>query len=219
MRSSIQTPLFAWSCLFVVPGAEAGTQSAVKTARFEVDGVSVVHRNDPSSQAVATRLYLLGGVQSPVAGSHDVERLWLQAAEHAAEGALARAGARPLVAASPDWSATGSVTLRQHWNEAWLVWATSIGEPTAWLTGCECARATTLSAARQRARDPAEEVQALVQRTTFRDHPYSPDIWGTPETLERVTEQDALRTSRREPLQLRPSISTTLRKLTRTSSR
>lgn len=168
------------------------------TLRYDVDGVTVIHRVVPASEVVAANLYFLGGARQVTERTAGIEPLLLRASEHgtagypgtAARKALARTGGWIFVEPESDWTVFGIRGLRESFDSAWAVFADRIMHPTLDSAGIEIERAKMIAYAKARWSDPDEKVRLLAERTALRNHPYRVDVEGTEASLGQVTTAD-----------------------------
>jgi len=173
-------------------GAQAPTIS-----KFEVAGIPVVFKPVRANDVVAVRLYLRGGSANLTAANAGIEDLMLQAATHgtsrydkdAFNAKTVETGTTINSAADYDYSVLALQAVRQHWNEAWDLFAEAALHPTYPAAEVELVRAQLVDAARRIPDDPDSYVQYLADSMFFIGHPYASRPTGTPASLTAITRQ------------------------------
>jgi zinc protease len=160
------------------------------TAIYEVSNLKVIHRFSAASDVVAVRLYLLGGTRQLTEENAGIEVLLLRAAELESGNTIARTGSHQILEASPDWTVTGFVGLREDLDSTWSGLARQLGRPTFSEASLERARGELVTVARRRYTEPDLRVRATAQRAAFQGHPYALDPEGTVESLTSLSRTD-----------------------------
>jgi len=180
--------LLAWGGPLPRGSPRAAADDAT-TLRYDIAGVTVIHRYTPAREVVAVRLFLLGGTRQVTAATQGIEALLLTAAQRATRRELSRLGARSFVEAGLDWTAVGFVALPRDVAFAWDVfagWLSSL-PPDSAIAG---ARREFVSAAERRQAHPDARVWAMARAAAFPDHPYALEPWGTIESLSAISAAD-----------------------------
>jgi len=169
---------------------------SVATTSYDVAGVRVIHRVVPTSGVVAARLLLLGGTRQLTPETEGIEALLLEAAAAETQRAMALAGARAFVEPAADWTATGFVTLRSAFADAWSIFADWFEHIPPADTAIERARNALLSNARRHASHPDLRIHTIARLVAFKGHPYALSPLGTEQALLALTAQDLERYAR-----------------------
>jgi zinc protease len=161
------------------------------TARFEVDGVRVLHRPNYGTDVVAVNLYLLGGTRQLTAATQGVEALLVRAGEYGSAGypggqqraAWGRTGSVLAASADEDWTLYGFRGVAGEFDASWDVWADRVVRPTLAARDLAVVRGRLVSRARRRRADPDGLAFAAADSVAFAGHPYALDPDGTEASL------------------------------------
>ena len=176
------------------PRAIIAPDSAV-TAKFDVNGVSVILRRNSANEVVVASLYLLGGSRQLTTQTTGIEAMILAASERGTKrfpGALvrqrtARLGSRIGVEANDDWSAIGLHAIRSTFDSTWAVFADRVMAPTLDANEVAIVRDQLLTAARERNTQPDDAATQLADSLLYQDHPNALSPTGTPESISALT--------------------------------
>lgn len=188
------------------PARDAREQES-NTTSFEVEGVRVILRRNPSNDVVAANLYLLGGARQLSPATQGIEAFLLAASERgtqkytreALRRAVARTGSTITIDQEKDWTLVGLRSLRSELDSSWNVLADRIVAPRLDSVEVELVRAQLITSARQRMTSPDAQVAYLADSLTFAGHAYGLLPEGTPETLAAIT-LDQLREYQRQQM-------------------
>ena len=165
------------------------------TTRFDVDGVRVILRRNPSNEVIAANLYLLGGARQITPQNAGIEALLLLASERGTRkfpGATVRQrtatlGSTISIEANDDWSAIGLHAIRGTFDSTWAILADRVMAPTLSPGEVEIARDQLIAGARQRATHPDNAAEELADSLLYQQHPYALEATGTPASLASIT--------------------------------
>ena len=176
------------------PRAIIAPDSAV-TAKFDVNGVSVILRRNSANEVVVANLYLLGGSRQLTTQTAGIEAMILAASERGTKrfpGALvrqrtARLGSRIGVEANDDWSAIGLHAIRSTFDSTWAVFADRVMAPTLDANEVAIVRDQLLTVARERNTQPDDAATQLADSLLYQEHPNALSPTGTPESIAALT--------------------------------
>jgi len=165
------------------------------TSKFDVDGVTVILRQNPANEVIAANLYLLGGARQITPANAGVEALILLASERGTRrfpGARARQqtamlGSTISIEANDDWSAIGLHAIRSTFDSTWAIMADRVIAPTLAAADVEMAREQMIASARQRTTHPDDAASAIADSLLYLQHPYAVSTTGTPASLASLT--------------------------------
>jgi zinc protease len=161
------------------------------TARFDVDGVRVIHRPNYGTDVVAVNLYLLGGTRQLTPATQGVEALLVRAGEYGSAGypggeqraAWGRTGSALALSADADWTLYGFRGLGDEFDASWDVWADRLLRPALAESSLAVVRGRLVSRARRRRADPDGLAFAAADSVAYAGHPYALDPAGTEASL------------------------------------
>jgi len=165
------------------------------TTKFDVDGVTVILRQNPANEVIAANLYLLGGARQLTPANAGIEALILLASERGTRrfpGASARQqtatlGSTISIEANDDWSAIGLHAIRSTFDSTWAIMTDRVMAPMLAAADVEMAREQMIAGARQRTTHPDDAAAALADSLLYQQHPYAVSPTGTPTSLASLT--------------------------------
>jgi len=165
------------------------------TTKFDVDGVTVILRQNPANEVIAANLYLLGGARQLTPANAGIEALILLASERGTKrfpGARARQetamlGSTISIEANDDWSAIGLHAIRGTFDSTSAIMPDRVMAPTLAAADVEMAREQMIASARQRTTHPDDAAEALADSLLYQQHPYAVPPTGTPASLASLT--------------------------------
>ncbi|HEX5831594.1 MAG TPA: pitrilysin family protein [Gemmatimonadaceae bacterium] len=177
------------------------------TTEYDVEGLRVIQRGVYSSDVVAVRLYLLGGVRQLTPATQGIESMLLEASSYgsarypraAMRAAVGRTGSGVGFDADMDWSVYQFHGLRQAFDSTWAVWADRLLHPTLDSASVELVRSRMIRSAARRRTSPDAHVYYLADSLAFAGHPYALHPSGIESSLAAITDE-ALRRYHREQL-------------------
>ena len=177
--------------------ATALSGQAVTTSKFDVAGIPVIFKPVRANDVVAVRLYLRGGSANLTAANAGIEDLMLESAtrgtskydKDAFTEKLVETGTAINSSADYDFSVLSLQAVRQHWNEAWDLFAEAALHPTYPAAEVEVVRAQMVDAAKRIPDDPDSYVWYLADSALFVGHPYAARPTGTPSSLGAISRQ------------------------------
>jgi len=169
--------------------AAAGSDVAgsTTTVAYEVAGLRVIRRQTLASEVVAVRLYLLGGARQLTPATAGIEALLLRVLDLDHQREIARLGGQPIREIGFDWSVMGFLSLKQDFDSVWTAFGCQLMHPAPSIEGTARAKAELRGGARRRVSHPDLRIGTIAQLAAFPDHPYGTDVWGTEQTLKRLT--------------------------------
>jgi zinc protease len=165
------------------------------TTKFDVDGMTVILRQNPANEVIAANLYLLGGARQLTPANAGIEALILLSSERGTRrfpGASARQqtatlGSTISIEANDDWSAIGLHAIRSTFDSTWAIMADRVIAPTLASADVEIAREQLITGARQRTTHPDDAAEELADSLLYQQHPYAVPSTGTPASLTSIT--------------------------------
>jgi zinc protease len=165
------------------------------TTKFDVDGVTVILRQNPANEVIAANLYFLGGARQITPANAGIEALILLASERGTKrfpGARARQetamlGSTISIEANDDWSAIGLHAIRGTFDSTWAIMADRVMAPTLAAADVEMAREQMIASARQRTTHPDDAAEVLADSLLYQQHPYAVPPTGTPASLASLS--------------------------------
>ena len=181
-----------------IPRRYASAASAADTAittRFEVNGLTVILRQNTANEVVAANLYLLGGARQVTEQTAGIEALILAASERGTKrfpGAAVRQKTATLgstigIEASEDWTAVGLHAIRSTFDSTWAIMADRVMAPTLDAAELELVRDQFMTVARERRTQPDDAVSEIADSLLYRNHPYSIASTGTSESIAKLS--------------------------------
>ena len=166
-------------------------------SKFDVAGIPVIFKPVRANDVVAVRLYLRGGSASLSPSNAGIEDLMFQAAtrgtsrydKDAFNAKLVETGTTINSGAEYDFSVFALQAVKQHWNEAWDLFAEAALHPTYPAAEVDVVRAQLVDAAKRIPDDPDSYVTYLADSSLFAGHPYAARPTGTPASLASITRQ------------------------------
>ena len=176
-------------------GHQALAADTATTARFDVNGVTVILRRNTANEVVTANLYLLGGTRQLTEQTAGIEALILAASERGTKrfpGAQVRQRTATLgstinIEASEDWSAIGLHAIRSTFDSTWAILADRVMAPTLDANEYELIRDQFMTGARERRTQPDDAATEIADSLLYRNHPYAIEPTGTPESISRIT--------------------------------
>lgn len=173
----------------------AGAQTDTSTTSFDVNGLRVILRRNPSNDVVAANVYLLGGTQQVTPATQGIEPFLLNASElgtarfpgDAARETVSRLGSTIVIEPDEDWTLFGFTSIRETFDSTWAVFTDRLMAPTLDSAQVELVRSRMLTDAREASNNPDPLINRLADSLLFVGHPYgfSPD--GTESSLFSIT--------------------------------
>ncbi len=165
------------------------------TAKFDVNGVTVILRHNPANEVVVANLYLLGGARQLTKATEGIEPLLLAASERGTKkfpGATvrqltAKLGSSIGIEANNDWSAIGLHAIRATFDSTWAILADRVMAPTLDAAEFALVRDQFLTIARERTTQPDDAATELADSLLYVNHPYALSASGTPESIAAMT--------------------------------
>ena len=186
--------LLATALLLSLPQL-ARAQTDTSTTSFDVNGLKVILRRNPSNDVVAANIYLLGGTQQVTPATQGIEPLLLNASElgtahfpgEAVRETVSRLGSTIVVEPGEDWTLFGFTSIRETFDSTWAVFADRLMAPTLDSAQVGLVRTRMLTDAREASNNPDPLINRLADSLLFVGHPYgfSPD--GTESSLFSIT--------------------------------
>ena len=188
----------------------APAASEDNTAKFEVDGVRVIHRRTENS-LVVVNLYLLGGNGLATPATAGLEALMLEvtgrgSARYPGEQmrrALARTGSEIGVVPHEDWTVYALRTTSERLDSAWSIHTDRLLHPTLGAEDVAFVRENLLAAVRQRVDSPEAQLEYLADSIAFAGHPYGLSPVGTESSVGRLTREQVVAFHRSQLLRSR----------------
>jgi zinc protease len=162
---------------------------------YDVEGIRVIHRQQPGNNVVAANLYLLGGYRQHSAATAGLEAMLLQVSAYGTRNSsrevlarrLARLGTSIEAGADADWSVLGIRATTSTFDSTWAVFAERVMNPRIDSAAVELVRAQLMGSAQTRRTDPDALLEYLADSISFAGHPYALSPTGTEHSLALVT--------------------------------
>jgi zinc protease len=185
--------------LLVVAPARAQRAPAIED--FRVAGIHVIHKPITANDVIAVRLYVTGGAAALTPATAGVEQLIVATATRGTEKyskdqftARATASGTEIQGdATRDYTVLTMRAVREHWAEAWDLFAQAVAHPSFPASEVELARSQQVNALRQRTDDPDSYLALLSDSVTYVGHPFARDPKGTPESVAALTRDDLVK--------------------------
>lgn len=179
--------------------AQLPAQQATGASKFVVSGIPVIFKPVRANDVVAVRLYLRGGSSNLTPATAGIESFMLEAATHGTSKyskdvfneRLVETGTSITSDAGYDFSAMALQGVRQHWNEAWDLFAEAALRPTFPASEVELIRGQMLDQLKRVQDDPDTYLTYLADSTLYAGHAYAVRPGGTPQSIAAIG-RDAL---------------------------
>ena len=178
----------------------SGVGLTAATEAYEVEGVTVIHKQTPGSPVVALQLHLVGGVRGTATENAGRDALMLRvlelgdASRTKAEFAqsLAAIGSGISAGASYDSAAVSCSTILSARETTWDLFADALTNPAFRPADIELEREQQLTTLRTRDDDPDTAVSDAAKRVFFAGHSYATRPLGEIANVDRFTRDDLL---------------------------
>ena len=185
--------------------APVAAQSRPAIEDFRVAGIRVIHKPIAANDVIAVTLYLKGGSAALTPAMAGVEEMIVSTATAGTEKytkdqftALSTAtGTNIDGQASRDYTTFLLRAVREHWDEAWDLFAQAVAHPTFPQAEVELTRGQQVNALKQRTDNPDSYLAMLSDSVTYAGHPFARDPNGTPESVAKLTRDDLVRWHKR----------------------
>jgi zinc protease len=187
-----------WIVVLLLLLLSAATLAGVQPESFMVGGLKVIYATNPATEIIAANMYFRGGVALVSMENAGIENLALQVATRATKNyppdklsaALERMDTRLGAASGPDFSSINMQCVKQNFGESWKIFTEVILNPSFDTAMVELEREQTLSAIRQEADAPDQQMNRRAMDSFYRETPYSVDPMGTERTVRSFTAKD-----------------------------
>jgi zinc protease len=177
------------------PGRLAVAPDSAITAKFDVNGLTVILRRNAANEVVVANLYLLGGARQLTPQTAGIEAMILAASERgtthfpgaAVRQRTAKLGSTIGIEANNDWSAIGLRAIRSTFDSTWAIFADRVMAPTLDAAEVAIVRDQLLTVARERHTQPDDAATELADSLLYVNHPNALSATGTPESIESLT--------------------------------
>ena len=182
----------------LVASAPVTAQSRPAIEDFRVAGIHVIHKPIAANDVIAVTLYLTGGSAALTPKMAGVEQMIVSTATLGTEKytkdqftALSTAtGTNIDGQTTRDYTMFLLRAVREHWDDAWDLFAQAVAHPTFPQAEVELTRAQQVNGLKQRTDDPDSYLTELGDSVTYAGHPYALDPEGTPESVGALTRDD-----------------------------
>jgi zinc protease len=165
------------------------------TAKFEVNGLTVILRRNTANEVVVANLYPLGGARQLTPQTAGIEAMILAASERgtkrfpgaAVRQRTARLGSTIGIEANDDWTAIGLHAIRSTFDSTWAIFADRVMAPTLDPAQVAIVRDQFLTVAREKNTQPDDAATELADSLLYVNHPNALPATGTPESIEALT--------------------------------
>ena len=189
----------------LVASAPIAAQSRPAIEDFRVAGIHVIHKPIAANDVIAVTLYLTGGSAALTPKMAGVEEMIVSTVTLGTEKytkdqftALSTAtGTNIEGQATRDYTTLLLRAVRQHWDEAWDLFAQAVAHPTFPQAEVELTRAQQVNGLKQRTDDPDSYLDLVSDSVNYAGHPFARDPAGTPESVAALTRDDLARWHKR----------------------
>ena len=189
----------------IAASSPIAAQSRPAIEDFRVAGIHVIHKPIAANDVIAVTLYLTGGSAALTPSMAGVEEMIVSTATAGTDKytkdqftALSTAtGTNIEGQASRDYTTFLLRAVREHWDEAWDLFAQAVVHPTFPQAEVDLARGQQVNALKQRTDDPDSYLAMLSDSVTYAGHPFALDPNGTPESVAKLTRADLARWHKR----------------------
>ena len=169
--------------------------TAAPTEEFDVDGLRVILRRNPSTETVSAKAFLQGGLGFAGRERAGLELLMLEIAAKQSRSypkekmarELTRLGAQIQSGAASDYSTFTLITLRRSFAESMRIFLDALAHPLINDSELALARERRLTTIKGELDDPDAYIERLSVETTYGDHPYSANPIGTEALVKAAT--------------------------------
>ncbi|HEX2122478.1 MAG TPA: pitrilysin family protein [Thermoanaerobaculia bacterium] len=169
--------------------------SATPTEEFDVEGLHVILRRNPSSEVVSAKAFLQGGLAFAGRQRAGLELLMLQIAEKQSEKypkekmarELTRLGAQLTSGAGQDYSTFTLTCLRRSFAESMDIFLDALARPRIDDSELALARERRLSALKGQTENPDAWIERISIENIYGDHPYAANPLGTESLVNAAT--------------------------------
>lgn len=169
--------------------------SAAPTEEFDVQGLHVILRRNPSSETASAKAFLQGGLGFAGRERAGLELLMLEIAEKQSvhypkekmARELTRLGAQLSSGAGPDFSTFTLTSLSRNFGESFRIFLDALAHPLINDSELALARERRLTALKGEQENPDAAVERLSTETFYGEHPYAADPLGTEALVKAAT--------------------------------
>jgi zinc protease len=174
---------------------KSADNTAAPTEEFDVEGVHVILRRNPSSETVAAKAFLQGGLGFAGRERAGLELLMLEIAEKQSANypkekmarELTRLGAQLQSGAGPDYSTFTLTSLSRNFSESFPIFLDALVHPLINDSELALARERRLTALKGEEENPDAYIERLSIENAYGEHPYAANPLGTEALVKSVT--------------------------------
>ena len=183
---------------FAQSGKASIAEQAALVTEFDVNGLKVLVKRRASSPTIAAGLFIRGGARNLNVQNAGIENFMLEVATEGSKNfpretlrrELSKTGSSIDSAATNDYSVLSLASTKQNFDRSWNVFTDIVLNPTFTAENIEQARQVISTGLREQETNPDNYLQILQDRIIYANHPYSNDVSGTLETVNRFTAKD-----------------------------
>jgi zinc protease len=184
---------------FVLLAQAAWGQQRTPATKFEVAGIPVIFKPVRANDVVAVRVYLRGGSGNLTSANAGIENLMLEASTHGTakynkdvfNEKLVETGTSINSEAGYDFSTLALQAVRQHWDEAWDLFAEAALHPAFPASEVELVRGQLVDQLKRIPDDPDTYLSYLADSSLYAGHAYGLRPGGTAASVAGIS-RDAL---------------------------
>ena len=174
---------------------QSAQTSAAPTEEFDVNGVHVIVRRNPSSETVTAKAFLQGGLGYAGRDRAGLELLLLEIAEKQSTNypkekmarELTRLGAQLNAGAGPDYSTFTLTSLSRNFNESFRIFLDALAHPLINEGELALARERRLTAIKGEEENPDAYIERLSLENFYGEHAYAANPLGTEALIKAAT--------------------------------
>jgi len=168
---------------------------AAPTEEFDVEGLHVILRRNPSSEVVSAKAFLQGGLGYAGRQRAGLELLMLEIAEKQSASypkekmarELTRLGAQLTSRSQPDFSVFTLTTLRRSFGESMRIFLDALVHPVFTDSELALARERRLSALKGEEENPDAYIERISVENTYGEHVFGANPLGTEALVKAAT--------------------------------
>ena len=184
------------------PAAAQGTRGIED---FQAAGIHVIYKPVTANDVIAVQLFLKGGSTALSPSTQGIENLLVNTmtlgtrkySKDQFDSKSTETGTEVGGVAGNAFTTFTLRAVRQHWTEAWDLFAEAVTHPVFPAEEVKLAREQLVSGLSQRPDDPDTYLNLLSDSVIFAAHPYRLDPLGTPATMAKFTRDDLVKWHKR----------------------
>ena len=183
-------------------GSSAAAMTSVKQERdtelFDVEGMRVLLRRNPTSEVVTAKAFLDGGLAFSGKDQAGIELLMLQVAEKQSRRfpkevmarELTRLGASLNAESFADFSTFTLKSIQRNFKQSMALFLDALAHPLFTRDEVELAVQRRKTAIAEQEEDPDSHLDRMSQENSYGSHPFAADVLGSLEKVSAVTDAE-----------------------------